>query len=264
MSEFVSAATEADFAGGYYRIALVQGDTPGTLTDWLFTGDAGRYHAQDGVLVAVAANEPRINSDGLLIERQNTNLILYSSDRTNGNWAAVNATIAANATNAPDGTATADTLRETVTNTTHLHLQTGPCIAATTYTYSEYVKAAGRTKFRLLENAGSGEAVTFDLVAKTASGVGSIEELADGWFRCSMPFRTGAAQTVWNCQLRLRNNDGTETYAGDGTSGVHVWGAQVEKGGVASSLIQTTNVIGSPGRSKLPAMPLETRIAVRS
>ena len=51
----------------------------------------------------------RVNSAGL-IEKVRTNLVLQSQTFDNASWVKSNITVTANSTNAPDGTATADTI----------------------------------------------------------------------------------------------------------------------------------------------------------
>ena len=193
------------------------------------------------MLVPVAADEPRLTDEGILIEREATNLALYSSDRTNAAWYKLETAVTADAASAPDGTMTADKVVETSTTSVHALLQIGACQAATAYVYSEFVKAAGREKVRLVENNGTSAYAIFDLATgEVLEGPGTIEAYANGWFRCSLRFKPGAGQSTFNCQIRLLDSAGNQSYTGDGTSGLFAWGAQIERGNRASSPIATT------------------------
>lgn len=233
--------TEANFAGDYYRNGSSEGTEPTTLDAWSFARNLPAYATSDGVLVPVAADEPRLTDEGILIEQEATNLALFSSDRTNAAWYKLDTTVTANATSAPDGTMTADKIVETSTTTVHALLQIDACQTATAYVYSEFVKAAGRDKVRLVENNGTSAYAIFDLATgEVVEGPGVIEAYADGWFRCSLRFTTRATQSTYNCQIRLLDAAGNQSYAGDGTSGLFAWGAQIELGKRASSPIATT------------------------
>ena len=59
-----------------------------------------------------------------------------------------------------------------------------------------------------------------------ANRSGSIQEFANGWFRISAVV-TGNHRGY--CNFRLLDNSGNDSYTGDGTSGVYIWGVQYEK-----------------------------------
>lgn len=260
---FAGDGTEADFASAYYRNGLVvQGSTPDTLDGWSFARAGTTFATVDGDLVAIAADAARLSDQGLLIERAATNLILNSADLTAASWTPSSATVTANATTAPDGSATADKLVETVANAVHTIVAGGGTAAETAYVYSHYVKASERTKVRLVENDGSGAYAVFDLATgtvtdETAPGTGAIEALAGGWYRCSIRFTTATGQTTFNCQPRILNAAGAQSYAGDGVSGLFLWGGQVETGRTPSTYIATGGTTAMRGK-EIASITLET------
>ena len=183
---------------------------------------------------------------GFLIEEQRTNLMTYSQELDNGAWSVnSNATILANAVVAPDGTVTADLLRENGINGEHYHGQSLTYATGTDYTISAYVRPAGRHQCQLFfpASAFSSQVTTiFDLSAGTvgtsnADNAG-IETLPGGWFRIWQTHRA-TASTSGNTFLRLINA-GSTSYQGDGYSGVYIWGAQLEAGAFPTSYIKTT------------------------
>jgi hypothetical protein len=179
---------------------------------------------------------------GILIEEQRTNLFTYSEQFDNAAWTKSNSTVTANAATSPDGTATADALIETTATGTHVTYQVFTFVAATAYTYSAYVKANGRTKFDFASLSGFSPGASFDLTAVTATPLGvtsaaTITAVGNGWYRCTAT-RTSAGGSD-QAQIRLVDAAGASTYTGDGTSGLFIYGAQLEAGAFATSYIPT-------------------------
>lgn len=65
-----------------------------------------------------------------------------------------------------------------------------------------------------------------------------IYPAANGFYRCTLSLSSTATQT--GAYYIAVDNSYQSSYAGDGTSGLYVWGAQMEAGEFASSYIQTT------------------------
>jgi hypothetical protein len=150
-------------------------------------------------------------------------------------------TITADATTAPDGTTTADKLVEAANSTAHqlLHSNIGT-ITGANYTFSVYAKAAERTWISL-SPANVAPADWFDIgngVVGTSANAGAISSVGGGWYRCSITFTAAATQGP---VIHVRTSNGqTGSYAGDGTSGVYLWGAQFNRGLVPLGYLPTT------------------------
>ena len=215
-----------------------------------------------GQLRTFDANAPRIDYDpatlacrGLLIEEARTNQILQSEDFST-TWALStgNPTITTNAIVAPDGTLTADKLVEGTSNGLQNVLQANVSFASGTNAYSVFAKAGERYKITLNESTTLGAAVLFDLSAGTvlsSTGGGSpapsglIQAVGNGWYRCTMLLtqastanRTARIYVVDDATTTASNSILSRT--GDGTSGVYIWGAQLESGAFPTSYIPTT------------------------
>lgn len=232
----------------------------GELINFARATGGGRFNAA-GQYEWLPANGPRIDYDpvsrecrGILIEEQRTNLLTRSAEFDDAAWSKVRASVAANATTAPDGALTADKLVEsTGTNTHYLLASTASASYGLTHTFSVFVKAGERSRirFRIVKPTSPFEGVSarFDLVAGVLVGAvnsnggtgatGLITPVGNGWYRCSvtgLPGSTSELQT----ELMLEDASGSNTYAGDGTSGVYIWGAQLEVGAFPTSYIPTT------------------------
>jgi hypothetical protein len=188
---------------------------------------------------------------GLLIEEARTNLLTYSAAFDNAGWVKTRASVTANVTTAPDGTVSADKLIEDTASNTHITAQNITITTATNYTYSIYLKAAERTSARVLVgDTGGNNAVRVDVnlstgaVSSGVNGTGwtllsaTATAVGDGWYRVTVA-GTSAAVTTGTVIIYLTSALGTIVYTGDGTSGIFVWGAQLEVGSFATSYIPT-------------------------
>lgn len=194
-------------------------------------------------LQATAGNRPVLSA--------RLNLLTYSEEFNNAAWTKTRATITANATVAPDGTTTADTLVEdTTVSNTHIVLGTSTGVApSVTSVFSIFVKAATRSSIlmSLHDNAATVDAVSaaYDLVAGTVSiaaasvglgsgAVASISGIGGGWFKCVLSGKPSTGGTTTQARISLRNAPtGSTAYTGDGTSGLFIWGAHLNIGSVA-------------------------------
>lgn len=208
---------------------------------------ATQYNPQsvtNGLVYCVDAANPRSFNTS-------ENLLTYSEQIDNAAWNKGEVTVTANAVLAPNGTLTADKILETVNNATHYISQNYNTTAGTSFTYTVYLKAAERTfAFVGMSDLVSGDChVVVDLIAGTLGttsliGVGgwtnrsfSIDSAGNGWWRvrCS-----GTTSTTYAAPRIYTMTSGTNySYVGTTTSGIYVWGTQLEKGLTATSYTQT-------------------------
>ena len=230
-------------------------DSRVTITRALNT--ATRINAS-GLIEIVNANLPRFDYNpitlaprALLIEELRANLLSYSEQFDNASWTKTNTTVTANATTSPDGTVNADKLIENTASGTHFARTT----AASTniaYTLSAYLKAGERTRAVIaMSDLSTGDAsigINLSTGATFASslGVGSwtnisstVVAMANGWYRVTLTATRGGAG-VSTAATIYTDNGSTINYTGDGTSGIFVWGADLEAGAFATSYIPTT------------------------
>lgn len=176
----------------------------------------------------------------LLVEPQRTNRVLQSQTLGNAAWVATNVTVTADNENAPDGTATADTLDATVNG--------GSLVQAVTFTGTTGVRAL--SVYLKAGTASVTDLEVYDLTAATSrrvvrvtwtggvptvaavSGAGVIHTvvaLANGWYRIRFNADGVVAGTLRN-EVRIFPG-GTAS-----TGSVIVWGVQGEEGSVGSGV----------------------------
>ena len=209
---------------------------------------SGTFVDSAGVLQTATNDVARFDHDpvtgeslGLLVEEQSTNLLLRSEDFST-TWVRFNVNASSNAILAPDGTLTADKLTENDADNFH-RIRQG-ITSGVTGVFSVFLKAAERTRVNL-GTSDTNLIADFDLSAgSVVSGTGSIEPFGDGWYRCSI----SATFTTSGPFLLLRNSS-SEFYTGDGTSGIYLWGAQLEAGSFPTSYIPTTTAAATRNAS---------------
>jgi hypothetical protein len=189
-------------------------------------------------------NPSTLAAQGFLVEEARTNLCLQSEDWGSATWSKSGSTITANATTAPTGTTVADKLVEDTSTGTHITTQSislGGSVDNSAYVISVFAKASERTRFQLFDNAQASSGITsFDLSNGTVvSGTGTITAVGNGWYRCSV-FPLKSTSITSTLTIRLISTGSTTNYTGDGTSGIFVFGAQLEVGAFPTSYIPTT------------------------
>jgi hypothetical protein len=169
------------------------------------------------------------------------------SQTFNTTWANTALTINQTATTAPDGSSTGNSLIPTTTNTIHrINSPSINNIGGITYTVSVYAKANGYNYLYINSFAAIGANTTFNIstgaISTIGNGSATITSVGNGWYRCTV---TGtAASTQTNTPFFQVNSTQTgaadESFAGDGTSGIYLWGAQYEIGSTANAYKVTT------------------------
>ena len=189
-----------------------------------------------------------IKSDGIAAVRKSstTNLITYSEDFSQSYWTKLNLT-ASGGFLSPNGTLDAFKLTETTANNVHAFYNTTFIINnGDVYTISLFVKYNGRQWFRLWGQFGSSnKEAYFDIVNgtlghKDSGTVSAIENYGNGWYRISATATSDG--TVGRYRGYIAEADNDSFYAGDGTSGVFIWGAQYELQTQAETYAKTTGL----------------------
>ena len=187
----------------------------------------------------------RVNSAGL-IEKVRTNINTYSEQLDNAAWTKQSTTVTANATTAPNNTLTADKLIATATTAFHGIFNVNATLSSL-HTFSFYAKKAEYNFVTALDQFSGTFLASFNLdtgVVSSGSGA-SIQSVGNGWYRCAISFDGAASAVV--ATLAPSPSSASVNYLGDGTSGIFVWGVQLETGDIATDYIPTTTAAVSVG-----------------
>lgn len=241
------AGYAADFVAGRY---MSSGAAVSSAVAIGFTRAIPKWTVDTtGRLRQFAVDVPALIGSGILLEPAATNLLPRSSELDHAAWTKSQAVVSANAIQAPDGTLSADLLREDSSPAaTHHARQTFAATNNTTYTVSVFARFhARRVALRLRAHLTTGHeaAAAFDLEAGTFTTSSTtwvpsaaITPLVDGWFRLQLSAKVLETATV-AADFMLATASNATLYNGDGSSGCYFWGMQLEVGSSASSLIPT-------------------------
>jgi hypothetical protein len=177
----------------------------------------------------------------LLLEKQSTNLVLWSEDFTNGAWSKINTSVSANNTTSPDGTQNADKITMASGTSGKSVLQS--ILQNGTYTLSVFFKYDSCQFVQFFLNDDGDPYANFDIqngvVGSFANCTSSISNFGNGWYRCSMTYTTTIGTAVV-----IRTIDTSSASRGESSSNTgsyFVWGAQVEASSYFTSYIPTTS-----------------------
>ena len=218
-------------------------------------GTSGSFVGSNGLIQSASSDVARFDHNpatntakGLMLEEARTNLVEHSEEFNDSFFTSTRVSVSANATTAPDGTTTADTLIEDSSNNTHLVHFDASVSNNTFYSVSVFAKqASGDRRLKIVfDDENSGFAISeaiFRLdngtVTNTSCTSATIEDFGNDWFRCIATEKATATTSSARIILNLNDSSGS-SYAGDGSSGLHLWGMQLEAGKFASSYIKTT------------------------
>ena len=194
----------------------------------------------------ITDNVPRLDytdssCPALLLEPQRTNLVVNSEYFGGTDWTKGNSSITTNATTSPSGFVDGSFLVPNTSASTHT---CGKFVGITsgTYTLSVYAKQGGYKNLLVwFDGHSGGVGVNLDdlSVFRDQNNDGyTIEDFGNGWVRIAV---TITASSTASPNFYVYSNAATPaiSYAGDGTSGLYLYGAQAELGSYATSYIPT-------------------------
>ena len=200
-------------------------------------------------------NVPRIEYDatgavkGLLIEGARTNRILTSEVAPTSYFGGLTKSVD-NSVVSPAGGNNVE--KFTLSNANDYHYVGNHhdiCTGTGTSTYSIFAKGSGHNLIRLrMSNMSGSPSCDFDLStgqkqvtsSSDSSVTGAIESIGNGWWRCAMTYTAVKSNPYASVFLIDAMDAPIQTFQGDGTSSVYVWGSQYESGSFPTSYIPTT------------------------
>ena len=201
---------------------------------------------------------PRIDyTDGCgswLLEPQSTNLVTQSELFSDSSWAKSDVTAEGGFTS-PSGDESAYKLKEGSATINHQMFGIISGTAGNIYTLSGIFKKGERDIIQLVYGAAAFDEgniyCNFDLSnGVLGSGLylsASITLISNGWYRCELTATktiTGNFNISYAPKLTSTASRNA-SYTGDGTSGVYIWGAQLEQQSYATSYIPTNGAIAT-------------------
>jgi hypothetical protein len=219
-----------------------------STSQWADKSGNGRNATQ-----ATAANQPTYVTG--------QNLLQWSEQFQQGSWQRASVDVQANVATAPDGTLTADKVIATAVSGAHTLYQIQSIGAAAPYTFVIRAKAAeynfvtvagcvevsggALTRYSATVNLTTGAITKTASVGTTISPTSTTRDIGNGWWEITVSLSSASATSVLFvlCPTSTANptQDGflNATFTGDGTSGVLVWGAQINSGTAVTTYQKT-------------------------
>jgi hypothetical protein len=192
------------------------------------------------------------------------NLLLYSEDFSNAYWTKSNVSVTSNAITSPFGLSNASKLIESASTAVHELFRSDGALSVGTDTYislSIFAKAAER-QYCYIRSSGNSKRIavvvdlsngTFNVTnwGFTLNSSATVTPYPNGWYRITCTSQSNyPAAPGWNGifivspldTYQLASNVGGSgySYAGNGTSGIYIWGAHYEFGPTATDYTPTT------------------------
>jgi hypothetical protein len=184
-----------------------------------------------------------------------SNILPYSNDFTQADWAKYNIQVTSSAILGPYGLGSGSFINETIENNIHVFNEDiDPVNTSSIHTISCFVKKQERRYVGLAfaYNGANNTAVTFDLdttssVATSSIGTGysvissSINYVTDGWFRISLISTVGL--TTLGPRFYLTTTSAANSspiYTGEPGTGSYIYGFQYTTGSTVQPYIETT------------------------
>lgn len=227
-----------------YVLDLTQDSLPAGLS---YTGPAKFYRSVSDMLAQTASNTWAVEYSGnaragrSLPQPAITNLLSSPFNVASADWTLTRATTVTGLAS-PDGNVNGVKLVPSTANDTHFISQSFTKDNSTDYTCSVFLKAAGLNYAMLqignVSYQSNPQPVYIDLIAGTAVAADMtrvvVKAYGNGWYRVSVTVTSNTAGSALLAQVYAANGTdaGSESFAGNATDGILVWGVMAQKAGL--------------------------------
>ena len=206
-----------------------------------------------GLIEVVTNNKPRIDfsndaKGALLLEPTRSNLFSYSEDFDNAAWTKSGASVVSGFVSPSGDTSAFKLVEDSISSSKSIKTSNFSVVNGQEYTISIFAKPNGRFLQITPSVAFVQSYINYDLnngtmdLSGSGSASGTITLLSNGYYRCTYTAAANASSTIasiFSCLVNSISATRKPSYQGDGTSGVYIYGAQVEQGSYATSYIPT-------------------------
>ena len=219
-------------------------------------GTTATFVGRNGLIQESAIDVPRIDftddpTGHLLLEPQSTNILAYSQDFSQNYWGKQSATVTTSTITDPTGDQNSFKLVPNSGTGGNRSIGKNFLSLSGLHTQSVFAKKGEYNYIALRTRNNPNVSVMFDLengtfsVNQTSVAFVSakIEDYGSGWYKCSITVdpsqMSSAGQIFTSFSVGITGNE-TNSFDGDGTSGVYIFGAQLEQKSYATSYIPTS------------------------
>jgi hypothetical protein len=174
-----------------------------------------------------------------------SNLLTYSEQFDNAAWTKSNLTVTANSIAAPDGTTTADTIVNTVTNATHaINSASVTTVASSVYRISVYLKYGTYQYVVVRSQAPATAFVGVDMLNGIIAVNGSstlssrIRNVGNGWYEVDFTYAASGIADFVTINLTPSTYDASTSYIGTTAQNVYAWGASIQLASAPADYLQ--------------------------
>ncbi|SHF52040.1 hypothetical protein SAMN02745157_2288 [Kaistia soli DSM 19436] len=184
---------------------------------------------------------------GAFLEGASTNNAIQSNRFDQASWTKTRTSVTIGATTGPDGTTSGQKLVAASSSAaTHTIGSNGTALTAgNPVTASIYAKAAELSWIGVSISGQANSLTFFNLATGAVGTIGTaiatarIVPAGNGWYRCILSM-VAVSTASTGISMRLATGDAADTFAGDGTSGIYLFGGQIEFLPAVTSLMTTS------------------------